>query len=133
MNAPMRLAYRRTWITSGLLTVQCYIPSCARSVATFGISDVRFPSPQTDSKRKVAKKAVKTCDLCGDNDPRSFRTMAVNSDHDFTAPFRLELHRAPDGSRSLHVFCYVEECNRAFAVLGLVDEGLGVVDGGKRQ
>lgn len=126
MHAPVRLTYRRTGIASWILTVTCFIPGCARPMATFGISEVIHP---VQNARKVR---VKNCDLCGDNDARRFRSLPANMTHEFTAPFRMELHRAVNGSRSLHVFCYVEECNRAFAVLGLVDEGLGVVDGGPR-
>lgn len=117
MHAPMRLAYRRTSIDRGVLSVTYYIPDCARPVATFGVREVIQPA------RRARREAPppSNCDLCGDNDPRRFRTLAVNAHHDFTAPFQLELHNV-DGRRALHVFCYVEECKLLFAVLALHDE-----------
>jgi hypothetical protein len=115
MHAPMRLAYRRTGIDRGVLSVTCYIPDCARHVATFGVREVIQPA------RGGRRAPSNNCDLCGDNDPRTFRTIAVNAHYDFTAPFQLELHNV-DGQRALHAFCYVEECKRLFAVLALHDE-----------
>ena len=113
MHAPLRLAYRRTHIDRGILSVTCYIPSCARPVASFGVREVANATPT---------KPAHDCELCGDNDPRAFRKTAVNAHHDFTAPFRLELHTSDGGERRLHVFCFVEECSRTFAVLTLEDK-----------
>jgi hypothetical protein len=39
----------------------------------------------------------------------------------FTAPFRLECRRTTGGQRVLCVYCYVEECDRLFAVLSLTE------------
>jgi hypothetical protein len=115
-HAPMRLAYRRTGVDRGLLHVQCYVPDCARPVGAFGIREVIRPP------RGAEDLSPNDCDLCNDNDPRRFFTTAVNALHDFTAPFRLEAHMDEGGGRSLHVFCYVEECDRLFAVLAVSDE-----------
>jgi hypothetical protein len=112
MRAPLRLAYRRTHVDRGILFVTCYIPDCAQHVATFAVCEVT----PAESKEPIV------CDLCGDNDPRDFRATAVGGLHDFTAPFRIELHTSDNGERRLHIFCYVEECNRQFAAITLNDE-----------
>ena len=119
MHAPMRLSYRRTGIDRGVVSVQCYIPHCAKPVATFGVREIIQPARQRTAPPSSG------CDLCSDNDPRRFRTLAVNMHHHFTAPFALELHTGVDGQRTLHVFCYVEECKRSFAVLALHDDDDG--------
>jgi hypothetical protein len=113
MHAPLRLAYRRTGVDRGIIFVTCYLPDCSRPVASFGARGVPDVAPA---------KPAHACELCGDNDPHAFRKTAVNAHHDFTAPFRLELHTHDDGQRRLHVFCYVEECSRTFAVLALEDK-----------
>lgn len=119
MQAPLRLDYRRTAIDRGILTVTCYIPDCARPVVVFHVRTAPRPEPR---KYEKGPRLRNDCDLCSDNDARCFRTIAVNGMHHFTAPFRLELHRSADSTRSLHVYCYVEECKRLFAVLMLDDE-----------
>ena len=130
MHAPMQLAYRRTGIDRGVLSVRCYVPDCARHVATFGVRAVLEPTkPKTAAKKpKTAAKEARrksapsiACELCGDNDAGKFRSIAIDARHDFTAPFQLELHTRVDGQRVLHVRCYVEDCARTFAMLVLHD------------
>jgi hypothetical protein len=116
MHAPMRVSYERTSRDRGVLAVQCYIPDCARPVATFGVREIVQPAASERAR------SAHDCDLCGDNDPRKFRVTAVDAHHHFTAPFQLELHKAADGQRMLHLICYVEECRRLFAVLALHDD-----------
>lgn len=122
MHAPLRLSYHRTAIYRGALSVTCYIPDCARPVVTFHIRAVLRPGPR---KCERPQPLLNDCDLCSDNDALRFGTIAVNEMHHFTAPFRLEIHKNPGGTRSLHVYCYAEECKRLFAVLALDDKVKG--------
>lgn len=109
LHAPLRLEFQRIG-RERILIIRCYIPDCLRHVATFPIAKVQQIASRSPSEPN-------DCDLCSDNDPQVFRKPSARVRHDFTAPFRMEAHTKEDGSKTLHVFCYVEGCNRLFAVL----------------
>jgi len=59
MHAPMRLSYRRTGIDRGVVSVQCYIPHCAKPVATFGVREIIQPAAQVNHPGTITEHGVR--------------------------------------------------------------------------
>jgi hypothetical protein len=122
IHAPLRLAYQGARDGGGVVEIRCYVPNCAQNVATFSVGTVIFPWEM--------QIVPNDCDLCNDNDAWRFRERAVVN---LTAPFRLECRRTTGGQRVLCISCYVEECDRLFAVLALTEATAMLTSAGETE